>query len=155
MGPLLEMSEEDWDAVIQVNLKAPFILAQSAAHTMAAQGHGKIINIASMMSFQGGLRIPAYTAAKSAIAGLTRALANEWAPLGLNVNAIAPGYIETELTQPLRDDAARNAGLLARIPAGRWGRPSDLDGAAVFLASPASDYMHGAILAVDGGWLAA
>ena len=121
---------------------------------MIGQGSGKIVNIASMLSFQGGLRVPAYTASKSAVAGLTKALANEWAPLGVNVNAIAPGYIATDNTAALQADETRNRQIIERIPAGRWGEPADIGGAAVFLASAASDYVHGHILAVDGGWLA-
>jgi 2-deoxy-D-gluconate 3-dehydrogenase len=153
-SPVLEFSEEDWDDVVQVNLKALFFLSQAAARVMAKQGGGKIIHIASMMSFQGGMRIPAYTAAKSGVAGLTRAMANEWAAKGINVNAIAPGYMATDLTAPLHTDPESNASFLARIPAGRWGEPADLKGAIVLLASAASDYMHGAIVPVDGGWLA-
>lgn len=150
----LDVSEEDWDRVVDTNLKAPFFLSQAAARHMAGQGSGKIINIASMLSFQGGLRVPAYAASKSAIAGLTRALANEWAACGINVNALAPGYFETNNTAQLRDDPQRAPAILARIPAGRWGQPGDLAGAAVFLASRASDYVHGIVLPVDGGWLA-
>lgn len=150
----LDVSEEDWERVLDTNLKAPFFLAQAAARHMAHQGGGKIINIASMLSFQGGLRVPAYAASKSGLAGLTRALANEWAQAGINVNAIAPGYFETSNTAPLREDPLRAPSILARIPAGRWGRPDDLAGAAVFLASRASDYVHGIVLPVDGGWLA-
>ena len=153
-APALEFSEENWDAVVQVNLKALFFLSQAAAQVMAQHGGGKIIHIASMMSYQGGVRIPAYTAAKSGVAGLTRAMANEWASLGINVNAIAPGYMATDLTSPLHSDPESNASFLARIPAGRWGEPADLKGAVVFLASAASDYMHGSIVPVDGGWLA-
>jgi len=150
----LAVGEEDWDRVVDTNLKAPFFLSQAAALYMANRGGGKIINIASMLSFQGGLRVPAYAASKSAIAGLTRALANEWAQAGINVNAIAPGYFETNNTAPLRDDPQRAPAILARIPAARWGQPGDLAGAAVFLASRASDYVHGIVLPVDGGWLA-
>ena len=153
-APALEFDEQDWDDVLQVNLKSLFFLSQAAARVMARQGGGKIINIASMLSFQGGILVPAYTAAKSGVAGLTRALANEWAALGINVNAIAPGYMATDNTAPLRADAQRNAAILSRIPAGRWGEPSALKGAVVFLASAASEYMHGAIVPVDGGWLA-
>jgi 2-deoxy-D-gluconate 3-dehydrogenase len=131
-----------------------FFLSQAAGRHMIAQGRGKIINVASMLSFQGGIRVPSYTASKSGLAGLTRLLANEWAAKGVNVNAIAPGYMSTDNTTQLRDDAKRNADILARIPAGRWGEPADLAGAAVFLASRASDYVHGAILPVDGCWLA-
>ncbi len=150
----LDFSEADWDAVIDTNLKSVFFLAQAAARHMRAAGGGKIINIASMLSFQGGIRVPSYTASKSGVAGLTKILANEWAPHGINVNAIAPGYIATANTEALRADARRNADILARIPAGRWGEPSDLGGAAVFLASRAADYVQGHVLAVDGGWLA-
>jgi 2-deoxy-D-gluconate 3-dehydrogenase len=151
----LEFSEADWDAVMDVNIKAAFFLAQAAAKSMLADGRGgKIINIASMLSFQGGIRVASYTASKSGIAGLTRLMANEWAARGINVNAIAPGYFATNNTQALRADESRNRDILARIPAGRWGAPADLAGAAIFLASTASDYVHGTILPVDGGWLA-
>jgi 2-deoxy-D-gluconate 3-dehydrogenase len=153
-APALEFSEQDWDDVIQVNLKALFFLSQAAARVMDRQGGGKIIHIASMLSFQGGILIPPYTAAKSGVAGLTRALANEWASKGINVNAIAPGYMATDNTAPLRADPARNPAILARIPAGDWGEPADLKGTVVFLASEASSYMHAAIVPVDGGWLA-
>ena len=151
--PALEVSQSDWDDVVQVNLKAVFFLSQAAARHMVKQGGGKIINIASLLSFQGGILVPAYTAAKSGVAGLTHALANEWAKHNINVNAIAPGYMATDNTAPLRADAARNQAILERIPAGRWGAPDGLNGAVVFLASRASDYVHGAILPVDGGWL--
>ncbi|KGF82127.1 3-ketoacyl-ACP reductase [Massilia sp. JS1662] len=150
----LEVDEADWDAVIDTNLKSVFFLAQAAARHMAAHGGGKIVNIASLLSFQGGIRVPAYAASKSAVAGLTRALANEWAAQGINVNAIAPGYFDTNNTAALRADPVREPAILARIPAGRWGQPGDLAGAAVFLASRASDYVHGIVLPVDGGWLA-
>ena len=150
----LEFSEEDWDAVMDTNLKSVFFLCQAAARHMVGQGRGKIINIASMLSFQGGIRVASYTASKSGVAGLTRLLANEWAARGINVNAIAPGYIATNNTAALQADEARNRQILERIPAARWGQPSDLGGAAVFLASSASDYVNGHILAVDGGWLA-
>jgi 2-deoxy-D-gluconate 3-dehydrogenase len=153
-APALEFSEQDWDDVIQVNLKALFFLSQAAARVMVQRGGGKIIHIASMLSFQGGITVPSYTAAKSAVAGLTRAMANEWAAQGINVNAIAPGYIATDNTAPLRADPKRNPAILARIPAGAWGDPAELKGVAVFLASAASSYMHGAIVPVDGGWLA-
>lgn len=149
-----DFAEADWDAVIDVNLKAAFFLAQAAGRRMMARGRGKIINVASMLSFQGGIRVASYTASKSGIAGITRLLANEWAAKGVNVNAIAPGYMSTDNTATLRADEKRNADILARIPAGRWGEPGDLGGAAVFLASRASDYVHGAIIPVDGGWLA-
>jgi 2-deoxy-D-gluconate 3-dehydrogenase len=152
--PALEFSEQYWDDVLQINLKALFFLSQAAARVMDGQGGGKIINIASMLSFQGGILVPSYTAAKSGVAGLTRALANEWAAKGINVNAIAPGYMATDNTAPLRADPQRNQAILSRIPVGRWGQPAELKGVAVFLASAASDYMHGAIVPVDGGWLA-
>ena len=151
----LELDEHDWDEVMNVNLKAVFFLSQAVARQLVARGRpGKIINVASMLSFQGGVRVASYTASKSGLAGLTKLLANEWAPHGINVNAIAPGYFVTDNTAALRADAKRNAEILGRIPAGRWGEPQDLAGAAVFLASPASDYVHGVILPVDGGWLA-
>jgi 2-deoxy-D-gluconate 3-dehydrogenase len=150
----LEFSEQDWDAVLDTNLKSVFFLCQAAARHMINKGYGKIINIASMLSFQGGIRVASYTASKSGIAGLTKLLANEWAPKGINVNAIAPGYIATNNTAALQADETRNRQILERIPAGRWGKPADLNGAAVFLASSASDYVHGHVLAVDGGWLA-
>lgn len=152
-APMLEFSEADWDDVLQINLKALFFLAQAAARQMVIQGGGKIINIASMLSFQGGVLVSSYTAAKSGVAGLTKALANELAAQNINVNAIAPGYMATDNTAPLRADPVRNTAILGRIPAGRWGDPADLQGTAVFLASAASDYMHGAIIPVDGGWL--
>ncbi len=151
----LDFTEEDWDAVMDVNLKSTFFLTQAVARTMLADGKGgKVINIASLLSFQGGIRIPSYTASKSGLAGLTRLLACEWAAKGINVNAIAPGYFVTNNTQALREDPKRSADILARIPAGHWGKPSELGGAAVFLAAPASDYVHGIVLPVDGGWLA-
>jgi 2-deoxy-D-gluconate 3-dehydrogenase len=153
-APALEFGEQDWDEVITINLRALFFLSQAAARVMNDQGGGKIINVASALSFQGGILVPSYTAAKSAVAGLTRALANEWAGLGINVNAIAPGYMATDNTAPLRADPARSQTILARIPAGRWGEPADLKGAVVFLASDAARYVHGAIVPVDGGWLA-
>ena len=153
-APALEFSEQDWDDVIQVNLKALFFLSQAAARVMVKKGGGKIINIASLLAFQGGILIPPYTAAKSGVAGLTRALANEWASQGINVNAIAPGYMSTDNTAPLRADPVRNQAILARIPAGGWGDPAELTGAGVFLASAASSSVHGAIVPVDGGWLA-
>ena len=149
----IDFTEEDWDAVIDVNLKSAFFLAQAVAKTMLGKS-GKIINIASMLSFQGGIRVASYAASKSGLAGVTKLLANEWAAKGINVNAIAPGYFETNNTEALRKDEVRSRDILARIPAGRWGTPSDLGGAAVFLASAASDYVHGTILPVDGGWLA-
>ncbi len=155
----VDFTEADWDAVVDTNLKSVFFLCQAAGKHMIARlekdgGHGKIINIASMLSFQGGVRVPSYTASKSGVAGLTKLLANEWAAKGLNVNAIAPGYIATNNTAALQADEARNKSIMDRIPAGRWGSPNDMGGAAVFLASSASDYVNGHILAVDGGWLA-
>jgi 2-deoxy-D-gluconate 3-dehydrogenase len=153
-APAAEYSAQDWDDVLNVDLRAVFRLSQLAGRHMLAQGRGKIVNIASMLSFQGGVFVPAYAAAKGAVAQLTKALANEWAPKGVNVNAIAPGYFETDNTAALRSDPVRSRQILDRIPAGRWGAPSDLAGVAVFLASRASDYVHGAIVVVDGGWLA-
>ena len=150
----VDFTEEDWDAVIDTNLKSTFFLAQAAGRHMLAQGSGKIVNIASLLSFQGGIRVPSYTASKSGVAGLTKLLANEWAAKGVNVNAIAPGYIATNNTAALQADETRNRQIQERIPAGRWGDPSDIGGAAVFLASPAANYIHGHVLAVDGGWLA-
>jgi 2-deoxy-D-gluconate 3-dehydrogenase len=151
----LAYSEEDWDIVMHTNLKELFFLSQAVANQFVKQGTGgKIINIASMLSFQGGIRVAAYTASKSGVMGLTRLLANEWAKYGINVNAITPGYMETNNTSALRQDKNRNAEILARIPAGRWGIPADLKGAVVFLASAASNYVHGYTVAVDGGWLA-
>jgi 2-deoxy-D-gluconate 3-dehydrogenase len=150
----IDFTEADWDAVMDVNLKSVFFLSQAAARHMIPNGGGKIINIASMLSFQGGIRVPSYTASKSGVAGLTKILANEWAVSGVNVNAIAPGYFATNNTVALQADVKRNAEILARIPAGRWGDPKDLGGAAVFLASAASNYVQGVVLPVDGGWLA-
>jgi 2-dehydro-3-deoxy-D-gluconate 5-dehydrogenase len=150
----VDFTEADWDVVIDTNLKTLFFLSQTAARHMIAKGSGKIINIASMLSFQGGVRVPSYTASKSGVAGLTKALANEWAAKGLNVNAIAPGYIATNNTEALQADEVRNRQIMERIPAGRWGASRDIGGAAVFLASSASDYVNGHVLAVDGGWLA-
>ena len=152
-APVLEFSEKDWDDVLQINLKSVFLLSQAAGRVMVARGKGKIINIASMLSFQGGIRVPSYTASKSGVAGITRLMANELAASGLNINAIAPGYMATDNTASLRADAARASSILDRIPAGRWGEPADLMGAVVFLASAASDYLNGAIVPVDGGWL--
>ena len=151
---LLEFSEADWDAVIDTNLKSLFFLSQAAARHMVARGSGKIINIASLLTFQGGIRVPSYAAAKSGVGGVTKAMANELAAKGVQVNAIAPGYIATNNTAALQADETRNRQIMDRIPAGRWGRPEDIAGAAVFLASSASDYVTGQILAVDGGWLA-
>ncbi|WP_134496663.1 2-dehydro-3-deoxy-D-gluconate 5-dehydrogenase KduD [Microvirga pakistanensis] len=151
----IAFTERDWDDVMNVNLKSTFFLSQAVARTMLAdEAGGKIINIASLLSFQGGIRIPSYTASKSGLAGLTRLLACEWAAKGINVNAIAPGYFVTNNTEALRNDPKRSSEILGRIPAGRWGEPDDLGGAAVFLASPAANYIHGIVLPVDGGWLA-
>jgi 2-deoxy-D-gluconate 3-dehydrogenase len=149
-----DFTEDDWDTVLDTNLKTLFFLSQAAARHMVARGSGKIVNIASLLSFQGGIRVPSYAAAKSGVAGLTKAMANELAPRGVQVNAIAPGYIETNNTAALQADAVRRRQIVERIPAGRWGRPEDIAGAAVFLASSASDYVTGQVLAVDGGWLA-
>ncbi len=151
----VDFTEADWDAVMDVNLKSAFFLAQAAGRRMIADGAGgKIVNVASLLSFQGGIRVASYTAAKSGLAGLTRILANEWAAKGINVNAIAPGYIASNNTAALMADPKRSADILARIPAARWGEPSDIGGAAVFLASAAANYVHGVLLPVDGGWLA-
>jgi 2-deoxy-D-gluconate 3-dehydrogenase len=152
----VNFTEEDWDAVMDTNLKSLFFTCQAfaKAHFAIQTGRASIINIASLLSFQGGIRVPSYTASKHGVAGLTKLLANEWAAKGLNVNAIAPGYIETNNTEALRADPARNTAILERIPAGRWGAPEDIAGTAVFLASPAANYIHGAVLNVDGGWLA-
>jgi 2-deoxy-D-gluconate 3-dehydrogenase len=153
-APMLEFTEKDWDDVIQLNESAVFFLSQAVARQMVAQARGgKIINIASMLSFQGGIRVPSYTASKSAVMGLTRLMANELAAHRIQVNAVAPGYMATDNTAPLRADPVRNAEILSRLPAGRWGLPEDLMGAMVFLASAASDYVVGTTLAVDGGWL--
>ncbi len=150
----VDFTEQDWDDVMNVNLKSAFFLCQAAGRHFIGNGGGKIVNIASMLSFQGGIRVPSYTASKSGIAGITRLLANEWASKGVNVNAIAPGYMATDNTGQLRADPVRNNAILDRIPAGRWGVPADLAGTVVFLASRASDYVNGAIVPVDGGWLA-
>jgi 2-dehydro-3-deoxy-D-gluconate 5-dehydrogenase len=150
----VDFSEQDWDDVMNVNIKSAFFMCQAAGRHFIANGGGKIINIASMLSFQGGIRVPSYTASKSGIAGITRLLANEWGNRSINVNAIAPGYMATDNTAQLRADAERSKAILDRIPAGRWGEASDLAGAAVFLASNASNYVNGAVLPVDGGWLA-
>lgn len=151
----VDFTEADWDAVMDVNLKSVFFLSQAVARRWIAEGRsGKIINTASMLSFQGGIRVPSYTSSKSGIAGLTKLMANEWARHGINANAIAPGYFATDNTQALQDDPVRSKEILGRIPAGRWGQPADIGGAAVFLASSASDYVQGITLPVDGGWLA-
>jgi 2-deoxy-D-gluconate 3-dehydrogenase len=151
----VDFTEDDWDAVMDINLKTMFFLAQSMGRkALAGSRPARIVNIASMLSFQGGIRVASYTASKSGVLGITRLLANEWAAKGINVNAIAPGYIETNNTEALRNDPGRSASILGRIPAGRWGVPSDIGDAAVFLLAPASNYMHGAVIPVDGGWLA-
>ncbi|GAA6182741.1 2-dehydro-3-deoxy-D-gluconate 5-dehydrogenase KduD [Shimia sp. NS0008-38b] len=151
----VDFTEDDWDAVMDVNLKSLFFTTQAFANEILARdGKGAVVNVASLLSFQGGIRVPSYTASKHGVAGLTKLLANEWAAKGINVNAVAPGYIETNNTQALRDDPARNQSILDRIPAGRWGSPSDIAGAAVYLCTPAASYVHGAVLNVDGGWLA-
>ena len=152
-APAIEFSEKDWDDVIQINQKSLFFLCQAAAKEMVKQKKGKIINVSSLLAFQGGIIVPSYTASKSAVAGLTKALANEWAALGINVNAIAPGYMATEMTEALQNSAERAPAILARIPSGRWGTPEDMKGLAVFLASDAAEYMQGQVIAVDGGWL--
>jgi 2-deoxy-D-gluconate 3-dehydrogenase len=152
--PAMEFSEKDWDEVMAINVKTVFFLAQAAAKDMVKRKYGKIINIASLLAFQGGILVPSYTASKGAVAQVTKALANEWAQHGINVNAIAPGYMATNNTKALREDAVRSKAILDRIPAGRWGTPEDLQGTAVFLASSASDYVNGHVLVVDGGWMA-
>jgi 2-deoxy-D-gluconate 3-dehydrogenase len=151
--PAAEHGDTDWDHVLQVNLSSPFILARELGRRMVERRSGKIIFTASLLSFQGGITVPGYTASKSAIAGLTRALANEWASLGVNVNAIAPGYMDTDNTEALRHDPVRSKAILERIPAGRWGTGEDVAGAVLFLASSAADYVHGTVLTVDGGWM--
>lgn len=151
----VDFTEDDWDAVMDINLKTMFFLCQALGRKALAEGRkARIVNIASMLSFQGGIRVASYTASKSGVLGITRLLANEWAARGINVNAIAPGYIETNNTEALRNDPDRSAAILGRIPVGRWGVPSDIGDAAVFLLAPASNYMHGAVIPVDGGWLA-
>ncbi|WP_297109641.1 2-dehydro-3-deoxy-D-gluconate 5-dehydrogenase KduD [uncultured Devosia sp.] len=151
----VDFTEDDWDSVMDINLKTMFFLSQSLGRkAIAAEREARIVNIASMLSFQGGIRVASYTASKSGVLGITRLLANEWAAKGINVNAVAPGYIETNNTEALRNDPDRSAAILGRIPAGRWGVPSDIGDAAVFLLAPASNYMHGAVIPVDGGWLA-
>jgi len=151
--PAVEHTLDDWDRVIEVNLNSQFVLTQALGKQMVSRGYGKIIFMASMLSFQGGVNVASYTASKHGVAGLTKALANEWAPAGVNVNAIAPGYIATDNTRALREDPVRSQAILERIPAGRWGSPSDIASAAVFLSSRASDYVNGAVVPVDGGWL--
>ena len=152
-APAVDYTEKDWADVIETNLSSVFRLSQAAGRRMVEQGSGKILNIASLLSFQGGITVPAYTASKSGVAGLTKAFANEWAKFNVNVNAIAPGYFATKNTAALRADETRNRQILERVPAGRWGDPRDICGAAVFLSSAASDYVHGHIMVVDGGWM--
>jgi 2-deoxy-D-gluconate 3-dehydrogenase len=152
--PAIDYSEKDWDEVMTVNAKTVFFLSQAAARDMMKRKHGKIISIASLLSFQGGILVPAYTASKAAVAQVTKAMANEWAEHGICANAIAPGYMATNNTKALREDPVRSKAILDRIPAGRWGKPEDLQGAVVFLASPSSDYVNGHVLVVDGGWMA-
>jgi 2-deoxy-D-gluconate 3-dehydrogenase len=152
--PAIDVSHEDWNEVIAVNATSAFFLAQAAARDMMKRKHGKIVNIASLLSFQGGIMVPAYAASKGAVAQMTKAMANEWASHGINVNAIAPGYMATDNTKALREDPVRSRSILDRIPAGRWGTPEDVKGAVLFLSCPASDYVHGHTLVVDGGWLA-
>jgi 2-deoxy-D-gluconate 3-dehydrogenase len=152
--PAAVHSDEDFDYVMDVNLRATFVLSREIGRTMVERGHGKIVNTASLLSFQGGINVPGYTSSKSAVAGLTKALANEWAAKGVNVNAVAPGYVATANTKDLRQDADRSQEILDRIPAGRWAEASDIGGAVLFLCSRAADYIHGAVLPVDGGWLA-
>jgi len=151
--PLTQVTSADWRDVLTVNLDAVFELTRPLAAAMIDRGHGSVVNIASLLSFQGGINVAAYTASKHAIAGLTQAMGNEWAPLGVNVNAVAPGYIETDNTEALRADPERHSAISARIPAGRWGQPEDIAGAVVFLCSPAARYIHGHVLIVDGGWM--
>ena len=153
VAPALDQTDEDWDRVLEVNLSAPFILARELAKPMIEAGRGKVIFTSSILGFRGGANVAGYTATKTALVGLTKALANEWARFGVNVNAIAPGYVATDITKPIQDDPERYAAVLDRIPAGRWATPEDIAGAAVFLASDAANYVHGTVLAVDGGWL--
>jgi 2-deoxy-D-gluconate 3-dehydrogenase len=152
--PAVDFSEKDWDEVMMINSRSAFFMCQLAGREMMKQKRGKIINVASLLSFQGGILVPSYAASKAAIAQITKALANEWAQYGININAIAPGYMATNNTKALREDAVRSKAILDRIPAARWGLPDDLKGAAIFLASSASDYVNGHVLVVDGGWLA-
>ncbi len=152
--PAAEHGDDLWDRVLEVNLTAQFVLTRDLGREMLDRGAGKVVFVASMLSFQGGINVPGYTASKSGLVGLTKALANEWAGQGVNVNAVAPGYIKTDNTRALQDDPGRSAGILARIPAGRWGTPDDVTGAIIFLSSSAADYVHGSVLPVDGGWLA-
>jgi 2-deoxy-D-gluconate 3-dehydrogenase len=151
--PALQHPDDDFDTVLEINLRAAFVLAREVGRGMVQRGHGRIVNVASMLSFQGGINVPGYTASKSAIVGLTKALANEWAAKGVNVNAVAPGYVATDNTHDLRQDPARQRSILDRIPAGKWAEPADIAGAVLFLCSGAADYVHGITLPVDGGWL--
>jgi 2-deoxy-D-gluconate 3-dehydrogenase len=152
-APAAEHGDELWERVIEVDLSAQFVITRELGRDMLERGSGKVVFVASLLSFQGGINVPGYTAAKSGVAGLTKALANEWASRGVNVNAVAPGYVRTDNTQALRDDSERYAAILQRIPAGRWAEAEDIAGAVLFLCSPAADYIHGAVLPVDGGWL--
>jgi 2-deoxy-D-gluconate 3-dehydrogenase len=153
-SPAAHYPETDWDTTLEIDLTAPFLLSQAAGHLMLKKGRGKIINVASVLAFQGGINVTAYAAAKHGVSGLTKALANDWAGKGINVNAIAPGWFTTELTDPIQQDPERSEAILARVPGRRWGMPEDIAGAAVFLACRASDFLHGVILPVDGGWMA-
>jgi 2-deoxy-D-gluconate 3-dehydrogenase len=153
-SPAAEHSEDDWDSTLEIDLTATFILCQAAGKIMLKKGEGKIINIASAMAFQGGINVTAYTSAKHGVVGLTKALANDWASKGINVNALAPSFFTTEFTEAIQKDPERSKSITARTPAGRWGTPEDIAGAALFLASPASDFIHGVVLPADGGWLA-
>ena len=152
-APAAEHTDDDWDAVLEINLTAPFVLARELGRPMLERGHGKVVFVSSILGFQGGVTVPGYAATKSAVIGLTKALANEWAGGGVNVNAIAPGYMRTDNTQVLQDDAARSEAIRDRIPAGDWGSPTDIAGTAVYLASSAADYVHGSVITVDGGWM--
>ncbi len=152
-APAIDATLEEWDRIIDTNLNSVFQISQLCAKSMLEKGFGRIINIASLLSFQGGINVPSYTASKHAVAGVTKALANEWGAKGVNVNAIAPGYISTDNTEALRNDPDRNSSILARIPVGRWGKPEDLSATAVFLASPAASYINGEVITVDGGWM--
>ncbi len=151
--PAADFPMDDWDFVLDVNCKAPFLMCQKVGKIMIEKGYGKIVNLASLLSFQGGLTVPAYAASKSAVSGFTKSLSNEWAKLGVNVNCIAPGYMTTDMNEALMKDETRSRQILERIPAGRWGKPDDIVGTAIFLASPASNYVSGFTIAVDGGWL--
>jgi len=152
-APATEHSDADWDAVLEINLTAPFVLTRELGTRLITRGHGKVVFVASILGFQGGVTVPGYAATKSAVIGLTKALANEWAGLGVNVNAIAPGYVRTDNTRELQDDAERSEAIRSRIPAGDWGTPDQIAGTAVFLSSPAADYVHGSVVTVDGGWM--